>query len=202
MSAPLVVLSSAMRKLPDARLLRISKATKDQLAAWLQGSNIEAAAGIPVNDLTLTVTTHRYRLALLHLSQGNKLLSGKRPAYRGSISRYYYALYNGFRACAYVFHHGDDHEKHITLPQHIPPDFPNSSQWQNALKDAREMRNRADYDPYPRHQGSFKSDALQLKRDATVSMPLVKAYLRNKGCTLTTCRQQVQGICRSSWRNR
>lgn len=173
-----------MRKLPDSRLLRISKATKIELAAWIEGSNLEATAGMPLNVLTLTVTVHRYRLALLHLAQGNKLFSGQRPAYRGSISRYYYALYNGFRACAYIFHGGDDHEKHVVLPKYIPDDFPNSAQWQNALKDAREMRNRADYDPYPRHQGSLKSDAIQLRRDASVSMPVIKSYLQGKGCVL------------------
>jgi len=173
-----------MRRLPDARLLRVSKATKREIAAWVEGKNLSDSAAATIADLEQDVCVHRYRLARLHFSHGNQLLRNTAPSYRGAISRYYYSIYNGLRACAYIYHHGDDHEQHSDLPKHLPRDFPNVAQWQNALKDAREIRNRADYDPYPRRHSSFQTDAMQLSSNASGALPLVKSYLQSKGCHL------------------
>jgi len=76
----------------------------------------------------------------------------------------------------------DDHEKHSDLPKHIPGDFPNGPGWQNSLKDARERRNAADYDPYPRPTGHWEVDARRIQREAADLLAESRAYLLTKGC--------------------
>lgn len=170
--------------LPRKRLLRISKAKKDQIQDWIEGVSLEQDAEKAISALTLMAAAHRWALAFEYKKHGNKLLVISPPLYRSAVSRYYYAMYHAMRACSYVFHGGDDHQEHRKLPQEIPNDFASGEDWQTKLKNARALRNQADYDPYPKSDHAFQSDALSLKVDADRLLLLARNYLRTKGCPL------------------
>lgn len=170
--------------LPHKRLLRISRATKVQIENWIEGVSIEHDSGHPVSYLSLLTAADRWRLAYEHKRHGNKLLKISPPLYRTAVSRYYYAMYHAIRACSYVSHGGDDYQEHRVLPQQIPSDFAVGEDWQSKLKNARAIRNQADYDSYPKSDNAFKVDALSLKSDTDRLMVLARKYLRAKGCLL------------------
>lgn len=172
------------RILPNERLLRITLATKAQLNHWKEGVSIEHRSLRTVSQLTTLVASDRWKLAVEHKRHAQRLLTLPQPLYRSAVSRYYYAMYHAMRACAYVFHEGDDHQEHLKLPQHIPDDFAPGEDWQTKLKNARVVRNRADYDPYPKADSAFKRDAQNLKTDADRLLKLTRNYLINKGCSL------------------
>ncbi|GAA2016812.1 hypothetical protein GCM10009756_00530 [Pseudokineococcus marinus] len=86
------------------------------------------------------------------------------------------------RAAVYFVHGGDDNEQHSVLPGHTPSDFTNANVWQNNLKDARGLRNEADYDPYPMAHKDFRAAALMLQVNANNLLSLTRTYLRGKGC--------------------
>lgn len=88
------------------------------------------------------------------------------------------------RACAYIFHAGDDYEEHSKLPLYLPSDLPPGLDYQSILKSARLTRNRADYDPYPKSDKAWMADALSIKVDADQFLRISRAYLRSKGCNL------------------
>jgi uncharacterized protein (UPF0332 family) len=102
--------------------------------------------------------------------------------YRLAVSRYYYAMYHAMRAAAYKYYGGDDHEEHRTLPGKAPDDMPNSALLGNALKNARERRNAADYEPYPKSNAAWMTDATDLRSSARLMLTDVRNYLRVKGC--------------------
>ena len=82
----------------------------------------------------------------------------------------------------FVSHQGDDYEHHSDLLKYKKlSGFPFNLNWQNILKDARELRNRADYDPYPKSNTAWKQDALDLKKDADLFLSTTRAYLQKKG---------------------
>lgn len=174
------------KNLSNKRLIDVSKANKNLISNWKVGVLIESELGHPISQLAYLVAADRWYLAYEHKRHANKLLKLKPALYRSAISRYYYAMYHAMRACSYVFHGGDDYEQHKELPSHIPSDFPPtpSTNWQNALKNARETRNRADYDPYPKSDKAWKIDAMNLKADADKLLLVSRAYLQTKGCTL------------------
>ena len=170
--------------LPSTRLLRISEANAVLLGNWKEGVSIESASGLAIDDLRLRAAASRWRLAVEHRRQANIVLRLPRPIYRAATSRLYYAMYHAIRAAAYVFHGGDDHQEHLRLPAHTPQDFPAHHQWENALKSAREHRNRADYDPHPASDRLFRTIAFQLKKEADELLPMTRTYLFTKGCHL------------------
>src|SRR5882724_3495972 len=129
------------RILANDRLLRISQAKSPRVSDWKEGVSIEQASRRTVLELTALVAAHRWQLAFEHRKHANKLMRCSPPLYRCAVSRYYYAMYHALRACAYVFHNGDDHEAHSTLPQHLPADFAVGENWEGKLKDARLIRN-------------------------------------------------------------
>lgn len=88
------------------------------------------------------------------------------------------------RACVFLYNQGDDFQEHSALPLHIPDDFPSRNHWQTKLKNARETRNRADYDLYPQSDQAWKNAALALRADADLLLKETRAYLANKGCPL------------------
>lgn len=148
--------------LPRKRLIRITKAKKEQVENWKEGVSLEYDSGRTVSVLALGAAADRWRLAIQHRRHGNKLLVTSPPLYRNAVSRYYYAMYHAIRACSYIAHGGDDYQEHRMLPQQIPQDFAPGDDWQTKLKNARALRNQADYDPYPKSDRAFKSDALSL----------------------------------------
>jgi uncharacterized protein (UPF0332 family) len=107
----------------------------------------------------------------------------KAPPYRSAISRYYYSMYHCFRAAAFIFHRGDNHEGHSELPKHLPTDLPSLALWRNELKIARLARNDADYDPYPRTNTPWLVKAKSIKTNANKAVLETRNYLRSKGCT-------------------
>ena len=81
------------------------------------------------------------------------------------------------RACAYIFHEGDDHKEHSELPKHVPTDFATPGPWSTKLKDARLLRNNADYDVYPKSDNAWRKPALAIKTDADSLLKTAKQYL-------------------------
>jgi uncharacterized protein (UPF0332 family) len=163
-------------------LLRVTKARKATIADWAYGAYAVTAARGSLDELRHRVAVDRLGLARESLEGGNVALAASLPRYRDAISRYYYAMYHGMRAVSFFVHGGDDHEQHSELPQHVPVDFPSASLWSNALKSARERRNAADYDPYPKTSNLWRADAATLQADARQLLPAARAYLRLKGC--------------------
>lgn len=144
---------------------------------------MEASLGRKLDELRDQTCADRLALAGTFLLAGDRLLRLRPPEYRSAISRYYYAMFHCMRAAVYYDNDGDDHQKHEVLAQHTPADFPDSAVWQNRLKDARGIRNDADYDAYPKQHSEFRQSALNLRAQATAMIPLVHAYLVSKGCT-------------------
>lgn len=100
------------------------------------------------------------------------------------MSRYYYCLYHATRACAFIYHKGDDFEEHSVLPLNLPKDFDPGTNWQNKLKNARLLRNRADYEAYPKSDRAWRRHAGIIKIDGDELLSKAKIYLTGKGCTL------------------
>ena len=167
--------------LSNNRLNRLATAANKQIKDWKEGVSLQNDSGQPLPQLIITVAADRWRLAYEHRHNANKLLKSKPPLYRSAISRYYYSMYHAMRACAFVYHQGDDHEEHKKLPMRIPDDFTPGPNWQNMLRNARELRNRADYEPYPKSNIMWRQDAFDLKTDADLFLSTSQAYLKNKG---------------------
>lgn len=170
--------------LPNDRLNRLAKATNEEINYWKEGVSIQDDSGQAIPDLISKAAADRWHFAYEQRHNANKLLKSKPALYRGAISRYYYSMYHAMRACAFVSHQGDDNQQHNKLPQCIPSDFPAGNNWQNMVKDARDVRNRADYEPYPKSNAVWMSDALRLKKYADLFLSTTRRYLQNKGCML------------------
>jgi uncharacterized protein (UPF0332 family) len=168
--------------LTRARLVRVSKSRKEVVDNWAEGVSLQNDSGRTITELLRIVSVDRWCLAFEHRRQASHLL--KVPMYRSVISRYYYVMYHAMRACTYMSHGGDDHEKHLDLPKNIPADFDPTVNWQNKLKDARELRNDSDYNPYPKSNLAWRTAAVTLKGDADRLLRLSRAYLKNNGCNL------------------
>lgn len=171
-----------MRKAKSQELLFVSKATKDKLDALEAGANLVSRTGYHISELRAKATLDRLGLARAMLDCAEAAY--KLDLHRLSVSRSYYCMYHGLRATTFYVFGGDDHEKHADLPSKLPNDFPNRATWENALKLARLERNRADYDPYPKRDASFKDVATTIKAEAQALIPIVRKYLKTKGCTL------------------
>jgi hypothetical protein len=61
-------------------------------------------------------------------------------------------------------------------------DFTDRELWENSLKSARQLRNAADYDTYPKSENAWRTQALALEQQAEDLIDLSLAYLRSKGC--------------------
>jgi uncharacterized protein (UPF0332 family) len=166
------------------RLIRIATAKASTIRDWREGVSLEADGGRTISELCLEVAEGRWRLARELRSAGTACLRGKRKLPRDAISRFYYSLYHSMRAVAFVHYSGDDHESHKELPTKVPSNFPDHAHWANQLKSARDYRNRADYDPFPRGASHWLPIASMLKRDVDQVLPLARDYLNSHGCTL------------------
>jgi len=144
---------------------------------------LESDSGKAISFLLCGVAADRWKLAYALRAQANRLFTAQHL--RSAISRYYYAMYHSMRACVFVHHEGDDHQKHSELPKHIPPAFdPLGTDWQTKLKDARLLRNRVDYEAYPKSEKAWKTDAEGIRLDAKLLLSVSRTYLISKGCTL------------------
>jgi uncharacterized protein (UPF0332 family) len=166
------------------RLLRIGQAKKQQQADWLEGINLQIAAAQSIQQLRQRVAAARYGLAVDMRRSSRYAQTSGHALDRLVISRSYYSMYHAMRAAAYMYYEGDDHQQHADLPQRIPDDFQNRLDWSNQLKSAREYRNQADYDPYPRTAAYWRGIAHVVATDSKNLLPIVRMYLRAKGCNV------------------
>jgi uncharacterized protein (UPF0332 family) len=153
------------------RLLRVLEADHGLLVAWREGVDLTRATGRELQELQRRGVVARWSLARDLLKQADLMMAQAPPLYRSAVSRFYYSMYHSMRAVAYIAHDGDDHEKHATLPGKTPGDFPNAALWQNSLKSARDYRNQADYDPYPRADTAWRKTAESLGVQAHELVP-------------------------------
>ena len=166
------------------RLIRVGTANANQVKDWKEGVSLERDAGCTIEVLRLRLAKARWNLAVEMRRDGNDHLRNKNPRSRSAISRYYYCLYHALRSCAYLYHGGDDHEDHQALPRHIPKDFLAGDTWSNNLKLARQVRNSADYDPFPRGEAHWLAEAKTLQLQANDILVASRTYLIKKGCSL------------------
>ena len=172
------------KALPDKRLIRLAEATNVEINYWKEGVSLQKDSGRTIRELISKAAADRWHFAYEHRHDANKLLRSKPPLYRSAISRYYYSMYHAIRACVFVSHGGDDHQEHRELPLYIPRDFPPEPNWQNMLRNARVLRNRADYEPYPKSNKAWRLHAFRLKKNADLLLSTTRTFLQNKGCTL------------------
>ena len=170
--------------LPSDRLKRIAQAPRASIQLWKEGVSIESAANMSISSLLCRVAADRWHLAYAFRAQANKLCAANPPTYRSSISRYYYSMYHALRACVFLDNEGDDYEEHSKLPLHIPATLDHTTDWQSKMKDARLLRNRADYDAYPKTDKSWARSAGQIKSDAVHLLRVSRTFLVTKGCAL------------------
>ena len=170
--------------LPNNRLNRLAKGTQNQIEDWKEGASLQYDSGQTISQLISNAAADRWRFAYEYRHNANKLLKSRPPLYRSAISRYYYSMYHAMRACVFMSHQGDNYKQHSKLLQNIPDDFPSGHNWQNMLKNARDVRNCADYEPYPKSNMAWEPDALKLKKYATLFLSTTRTYLQNKGCIL------------------
>jgi hypothetical protein len=169
----------------NERLLRVSKASSKEATIWREGIDIASRTGRSLDDLARQAAQDRWMLAHDFRIRASAFSRGtpKRP--RDAISRYYYAMYHAMRAAAYMHYGGDEHQEHKNLPSKTPADFPSREFGENRLKDVRELRNRADYDPYPKSSVAWTRLAMGLASDCDRLLSETKSYLVAQGCVLS-----------------
>jgi uncharacterized protein (UPF0332 family) len=167
---------------PSSALLRVSQAKKRDIGLWAEAVYLETSTGRTLEELRQRTAADRWAFALAFRRQGDRMLSAAPPFYRDAVSRFYYSMYHAMRAVVFFAEQGDDHQEHKALPGRTPSDFTDAALWQNALKDARERRNAADYDPYPKADTAYKGSAQKLQQQASELVALSRDYLRTKGC--------------------
>ena len=171
-----------VRRLVDNDKLFVAQSPNKQIGHFRAGASLEKRTGYTIDEIVAKSTTDRVQFAGVLLKASQKALRLRPPEYRIAISRGYYAMYHAFRAVVFFAMDGDDHQKHSQLPDHIPTDFPNHASWQNRLKVARLERNRADYEPYPVFEKQFESVAGAIVGEASQLLPIIRSYLKGKGC--------------------
>jgi uncharacterized protein (UPF0332 family) len=173
--------------MPKARasdVLFVSEADQKKLELLISGASLEKRTGYSIEVLVSKATADRLQLSQQLRRAAEAAAKGKRRDFRSATSRAYYSMYHALRATAFFANRGDDHQEHSKLPQGIPADFPDRARWENDLKGARLDRNRADYEPYPKNDLMFETTALELIRKAQDLWPIVRSYLKKKGCSL------------------
>jgi uncharacterized protein (UPF0332 family) len=167
---------------PPAALSRVLEASKKEHAAWREGRHLEHSSSRAIEDLHARATADRLALAGRFRRQADRMMTARPPLYRDAVSRYYYAMYHAMRAVVFYIEEGDDYQAHSELPKHTPKDFQDAELWRNALKDARERRNAADYEPYPKSDAALRKTAAEMQSRATSLIRTSRAYLSSKGC--------------------
>jgi uncharacterized protein (UPF0332 family) len=160
-----------------------TRVTKD-ISNFQAGASLVARTGYSISEVLAKVAIDRVKLSQQFYVQANSLLTQDHPPYRLVVARSYYSMYHVIRAIVFYTTEGDDFEKHSELPKHIPSDFPQASHWANELKMARLNRNKADYNPYPRAESHFASDATHTVATSKILLKIGKSYLRAKGVSL------------------
>lgn len=162
-------------------LSEVAKAQKNDLDMLRRGVYFERESKKDIDHLLLKTAADRLILSKGFLGVATTMLRARSPHYRTVIGRSYYAIYHSLRAVTYVTYGGDDHQSHSKLPGKLPEDFPDRERWSNSAKQARLVRNEADYEPYPKSNVSFKDKAFRVYDDAKELRPIVEKYLAKKG---------------------
>lgn len=165
-------------------LLHIAESRADKLSAYQAGISLTTRTGYSIDELRGIACRDRMSFAREILKSAQWALAHHPPLYRLALGRAYYSMYHSIRTVVFFMNGGDDHQEHRELPKHLPRDFPNSTNWENALKDARLERNHADYEAYPRNAAGFKSSAERTVQKARELLPIARRYLIQKGCDL------------------
>ena len=106
------------------------------------------------------------------------------PQFRSAISRFYYAMYHAARACVFLENQGDDFQEHTVLPSHLPAQLDSAIDWSLKLNEARLLRNRADYESYPKSIYAWRQHAEEIRVDTSALLRASKLFLQKLGCTL------------------
>lgn len=166
----------------ETRLQRVSKAPSRTLELWKEGVTIEAALSRPLDDVMAQTVADRLDLADDFIAMAERLMRSRFDMSRPAIARYYYAMYHSMRAASFQSLGGDDHEQHTVLSQKgVPNDYPNPSLASNELKNARLLRNEADYEQYPKASSYFKAAAKDLRPVALAFVQSSRHYVTSKG---------------------
>jgi uncharacterized protein (UPF0332 family) len=177
------VLSTSMVRFADnRRLIRVVKASKEELRGWAEGVSLERDTGHTLDELRHRVTSDRVGLAALFRRRGHFLRTTSPPLNREAVSRFYYSMYHCWRALIYFTHEGDDHQAHSELATKDPPGFPDIDMWKNRVKNARLRRNEADYDAYPKSDNPLRQIAQELDEHSEELLRATRRYLRQRGC--------------------
>lgn len=172
------------RRPTDRDLLALSKSSAETINNFRRGAHLAARYGQGIDQLVEVACRDRFSLGRHALNCAASALRSPNAQYRVAVGRAYYAMYHIARAVVYFVEGGDDHESHQEVPKHLPKDFPDRDRWENELKKARLERNRADYDPYPRRDSAFATNASSTVGIARQFLPLAKRYLVKKGCRI------------------
>lgn len=166
----------------DSQLGRVAEASAARLKNWNEGRYLVDSTSRTLDELFERACADRLAFAYEHRRRADKLLALGIRFNRDAISRYYYSIYHAARSVAFFHHHGDDHQEHSKLPDKLPTNLPDHDSWTNRLKNARVIRNEADYNPYPKSDANWTSSALELKDTAHEFLPVVRRYLSDRGC--------------------
>ncbi|MDQ4501303.1 hypothetical protein [Sinomonas sp. ASV322] len=166
----------------ELRLLRLSKLASRDVALLSEGASMVADLSMSIADARSKISADRILLAEQFIAMADRMARSRADMSRAAIARYYYAMYHSMRAVAFFHFNGDDFEAHATLHQKgIPKDYPNASAAANSLRDARLLRNEADYDPYPQMDAYFRDAAKRISQTARDFVAKARQYLLNKG---------------------
>ena len=171
------------RKTTD-HLSALATMKKRDLDGLKRGVWLEQTFGCTISELELRIARDRFALARQCLAMAKRVLQMQPGSYRLAVGRSYYAMYHAVRSVAFAAHGGDDFEAHDKLPGHLPADFADRALWENRLKTARLDRNRADYEPYPKRDASFRAAAIDTFRAAEDLVQACRSYLSSKGRTI------------------
>lgn len=166
----------------EQRLHRVTELERRSLSLMQEGVSIEAALSRTLADAMAQAVADRLNLADEFIHMADALMRSRHDLARAAIARYYYAMYHAMRAAAYQHHSGDDFEAHTVLStKGVPDDYPSSNVASNELKDARLLRNEADYDQYPSDPKHFSARARDLRPIATRFVATARQYVTSKG---------------------
>src|SRR4051794_28062986 len=121
-------------KLTNAQLLQISKSDAKAIGQFRFGIHIAGSSGLSIDQLLENACRDRFGLAQQNLRSARWALAASPAQCRVGLARSYYSIYHAARAVVYFAERGDDYEAHQELPKHIPRDFPEHDQWENAIK--------------------------------------------------------------------
>lgn len=167
---------------PKQIVSQVARAKTQEIKQWRTGATFVSESGHSVDLLCCKAAEARWKFSEVLRKEGIRCMSLNPPAYRIAVNRFYYSMYHSLRSVVYLSIKGDDYQEHRLLPTNVPDEFPRSDIWKNRLKDARETRNRADYEPFPRTDPIWKNTAEELQDYAQELSSITKSYLRDKGC--------------------